>query len=890
MPLVAGTRIGAYEITAALGVGGMGEVYRARDTKLGRDVAIKVLPDVFIADPERVARFEREAKTLATLNHPHIAQIYGVEEQGGVGALVMELVDGLTLAERLTTGAIALEEALAIARQVAEALEAAHERGIVHRDLKPANIKLRPDGMVKVLDFGLAKALDPVSGIDLPSDYTAAHSPTVTSPALTHVGVILGTAAYMSPEQAKGRPVDHRADIWAFGCVVYEMLTGRQPFSGETVTEVLARIIEREPDWDRLRPDTPPAVRRVLQRCLEKNPAKRYRHIGDVSLDLESAASDTVIRDAHSSLNRRSRWLATAGWLAAALFAVVAGLLGARSGTATTARVTTFELQAPAGHLFGVAQAAPYPAVSPDGERVVFIATRQGLTPSLWIRSLSDPAAVALPNTENAQLPFWSPDSRSIAFFRAGRLYRLDINGGSPQLVCELPPSSGEGGAWGESGSILFGSSTGGIYRVPAGGGTPRMLTSPSGDEQSHHWPVWLPGDQRFLYRTGKGSVFHAALDGATRHKVVDANSRVEYVEPGLLLYVRGSSLVAQPFDASRGELHGEPSVLVESLRLGNLFGRAVFSAAPDTIISRPTTFDLTFTWDIYDQDGKPIRSLPLKALRNFSLSPDGSQIAVHTHETGPGGGELSLVQLDRGAVTRLNRAPFHDDFPVWSPDGTRLAITDFTGILIIRADGTGDRDVLLRDDTAHPTDWIAGRDWIIYHTDSPATDNDIWALPVNGDRKPRVLLQTRFAERNGVVSPDGEWLAFTSNDSGRAEVYVQKFPEGGRKLPLSLAGGSHARWDPQGRFLYYWAPDNRVMRVPINVRGPNLQPGAATPVLTLTNTEGQFGAGMDRSPYILGPKGLGFIGAQGEGVPFDPRLTVVMNWRELLKRRAGGE
>jgi Tol biopolymer transport system component len=889
MPLSAGIRIGTYEITTVLGVGGMGEVYRARDARLGRDVAIKVLPAAFISDPERVARFEREAKTLATLNHPNIAQIYGVEEQDGVRALVMELVEGATLAEHLAGRAIGIDEALPIARQIGEALEAAHERGIIHRDLKPANIKLRADGTVKVFDFGLAKALDPAGGVDSASQQAIAHSPTVTSPALTHVGVILGTAAYMSPEQAKGKPVDNRADIWAFGCVVYEMLTGRQPFSGETVTEMLARIIEREPDWDSLRPETPSAVRRVLQRCLQKNPAKRYRHIADVIPDLEYAASDTS--DLEARWNRKqSRGREAAAWLVAVLFAVIAGILWTRSGTATTARVTSFELQAPAGYLFGVAQAAPYPAVSPDGERIVFLAAREGLAPSLWIRAFRDTAAIALPNTDNAHLPFWSPDSRSIAFFKAGRLYRLDINGGSPQLICELPASSGEGGAWGESGIILFGSIVGGIYRVSTSGGTPQTVTSPSGDEQSHHWPVWLPGERRFLYRTGQGSVFLASLEGATRQKVVDANSRVEYVEPGLLLYVRGSSLVAQPFDASRGELHGEASVLVESLRLGNIAGRAAFSAASDTIVSRPATFDITFKWDVYDEHGKPIQSLPLKALRSFSLSPDGSQVAVHSHELGAGGGELSLVQLDRGAVTRLNRAPFHDDFPVWSPDGRRLAITDFTGIMIIRADSTGDRDVLLGNDTARPTDWVPGQDWIIYHTFSPETENDIWALPLAGDRKPLVLIQTRFSERNGVVSPDGEWLAFTSNESGRAEVYVQKFPGGGRKLAVSMAGGSHARWDPHGRFLYYWAPDDRVMRVPLDLRRPTLQPGSATPVLTLKNTGSQFGTGNDRSPYIVGPKGLGFIAAQGEGAPLDPRLTVVLNWRRLLERRARGE
>jgi eukaryotic-like serine/threonine-protein kinase len=370
MPLALGSHLGPYEITAAIGAGGMGEVYLARDTKLGRDVALKILPDAFSADAERVARFEREARTLATLNHQHIAQIYGVEEQGSTSALVMEFVDGITLAERIGRGAMNLDEVLPVARQIAEALEAAHARDVVHRDLKPANIKLRADGAVKVLDFGLAKALAPASGTSETGSNAAVvtHPPTVTSPALTHIGVILGTAAYMSPEQAKGIPVDSRADIWAFGCVVYEMMTGRPPFRGESVTEVLAKIIEREPDWRQLPAGTPPALRRVLERCLQKNPAKRWRHIGDVILDLDLASAEWAHPAGQSPLRQR-RWRESLAWLSAALMAGLAAALWAGVREAAPAKVTAFDVSAPPDHLFGLALAAPYPAVSPDGAR-----------------------------------------------------------------------------------------------------------------------------------------------------------------------------------------------------------------------------------------------------------------------------------------------------------------------------------------------------------------------------------------------------------------------------------------------------------------------------------------------------------------------------------------
>ncbi len=873
-------------MSAKLGEGGMGEVYRARDTKLDRDVAIKVLPDAFASDPERAARFAREARTLATLNHPHIAQIYGVEEQGGTRALVMELVDGETLAERLARGALPLDDALPVARQIADALDAAHERGIVHRDLKPANIKLRPDGTVKVLDFGLAKAVESgISSRQPGSGDALANSPTITSPVMTYAGVILGTAAYMSPEQAKGKPVDRRADIWAFGCVVFEMVTGRQPFSGETVSDVLARVLEREPDWLLLPGATPPALRRMLQRCLEKNPAKRWHHMGDVALELDLASIERAHPEA-STAPARLRWR-EAGWLVAIVMAVAAGALWLRTDRAAPPPVTSFELRAPAGLSFGIFQASPYAVLAPDGRSLVFQGGARGSVASLWIRALDDNTPREIPNTENASLPFWSPDGRTIAFSRAGRLFRTDIGSGSPQVICDLPPDGGEGGAWGGNGTILIGSFAGGIFRVSAAGGAPQPVTSLAAGETSHHWPVWLPDGQSFLYRTDNGSVFRASLDGAPPRKVLDADSRVEFVMPGLLLFAKGTALVAQPFDPVRGELTGEHTIISETVRLG-ASGRAMFSVRPDALVFRSgAVSEAGFTWDVYDQRGQVLQSLPLRILRTFTLSPDGTQVALHGHDSGTGDGEFSLVQLARGTVTRIYAGPLHYDFPVWSSDGTRLAVSSSDGIRIIRTDGTHEGEPLVPDGGV-PSDWVADGDWLVYSSTARDSGDDIRVLPLSGDRKPRVLVQTRSDDRNGVVSPDGEWLAYTSLESGRAEVYVQRFPAGGQKVAITSSGGSHARWDPKGAALYYWSPDERVMRVPVRLRDEVLEAGEPVAVLALKNTSPQYGTDSTRSPYVLGPNGAGFIGAQGDGTEVDSVLRVVLNWREQLERRAG--
>ena len=806
MALSIGTRLGPYEILSALGAGGMGEVYRARDTRLDRTVAIKVLPEAFAADAERVARFEREAKTLASLNHPHIAAIYGLEDadpspssgQAAVKALVMELVDGEDLSQRIARGAIQLDEALPIAKQIAEALEAAHEHGIIHRDLKPANIKVRADGTVKVLDFGLAKAMEPVGTAS-----NVSRSPTITTPAMmTGAGVILGTAAYMAPEQARGKTVDTRADIWAFGCVLYEMLAGRAAFEGDTVNERLANVLKSDPDWARLPAETPADIRRVLRRCLEKDRARRLQHIGDARLEIDEAQSQA--RSESPSLSAGSRRKERVVWLSAlaivGLIAVVA-IVWALRPVPVPPEMRVDINTPPTTDPISI-------AISPDGHTMVFTATSEGRS-QLWLRSLDVVAARALPRTDGAAFPFWSPDNRSVGFFAEGQLKRIDIEGGSVQTLA--PAYVANGGSWSRDGAILFAqTSLGPLYRVFATGGAVAAVTRLETPQQtSHSFPHFLPDGQHFLYYV-RGTpdargVWVGMLDGSASHRVLDADSAAVYATAsGQLLFVRQGTLLAQPFDAVRATLSGHPFPVAEQVAVlvepANVAALSASATGPIAYRTGSAGGQRQFVW--IDRFGKEIAKVgePDGAFpQNPSMSPDEHQVAMS--RLSGGNADIWLLEIVRGVLRRFTSDTAPDIFPIWSPDGTRIVFSSNrqNNIDLYLKPTTRDgmeEPLLTTSQPKYAMAWSPDGRFILYGN-RVKSGYDIWALPLDGSRPgaPFPVVQTDSDERDAQFSPDGKWIAYQSNESGRYEIYVQRFPRSAGPQRISTTGGAQVRW-----------------------------------------------------------------------------------------------
>ena len=676
LALTPGSRIGPYQLASRIGVGGMGEVYRARDTTLNRQVAIKVLLPAVANDPDRLARFRREAQVLASLNHPHIAQIHGFEEADGVRALVMELVDGPTLADRIASGAIAIAEALQIATQIAEALEAAHEQGIIHRDLKPANIKVREDGTVKVLDFGLAKALDTQSGAGV----DATRSPTLSAHA-TETGIILGTAAYMSPEQARGRPVDRRADLWAFGCVLYEMLTGQLAFPGEGASDTLAHVLMKEPDWNALPADTPAPIRRLLRRCVEKDRKQRLDSATAARLEIDEAraapSADTPAREPVPTrvaregqpfrLKRRERvaWFVAVASIVAALAAIVAAALPWRRAAPELAvlrlDVTTPQTGDPTSF-----------ALSPDGRQIVFVAAGEGGS-KLWLRLLDQTTAQPLPSTEGATFPFWAPDSRAIGFFADAKLKRLDLPGGKAQELADA--SNGRGGAWSRDGVILFAANViSGLLRVPATGGTPTSVTRPAPGELGHRFPDFLPDGRRFIFWVGPSppevqGLYLGSLDAPETHRLVAADAGGAYAHPGYLLWPRQGVLVAAPFDAARGALSGDPIPIAPAVGSSVATNRSAFSVSTTGLLAYRTgvTGRSRLVW--MDRGGTVVRALgppDENQLVYPEPSPDGQRVAVQ--RTVQGNMDIWQVDAARGITSRFTFDTSVDSTAVWHP------------------------------------------------------------------------------------------------------------------------------------------------------------------------------------------------------------------------------
>jgi Tol biopolymer transport system component len=831
----------------------MGEVYRAHDTKLHRDVALKVLPEEFARNENRRARFAREAQVLAALNHPHIAHVYGVEESNGIRAFVMELVDGPTLAERIADRPLPLEQALAIARQIAEALEAAHERGVIHRDLKPANIKLTPAGAVKVLDFGLAKALDAAGqGLGLTGSPEAFDTPTITDPEL---GVMLGTAAYMSPEQAQGKSVDKRADIWAFGCVLYEMLTGRRAFEGHTPADTLASVLKSEPDWTRLPAETPAPIHQLLRRLLERDLGRRLHDIGDARIEIEDASQ--VSRGgaplAGAAGTPRPRVWRHALPSVVAVLAVTAAALSlwapwhAARVPALTRRVSV-ELGADASL---VTDTGPAVALSPDGSLLAFVA-RKSITdaPVLYVRRLDQLRASLLPGTEGARHPFFSPDGKWVAFFAEGKLKKIPVTGGAAATLCEVTNDWGGGASWADDGTIVFASrARQGLFKVSSEGGTPTSLTAldQAAGERAHRWPQVLPTASAVLFTTVRVLddlvVVRSLTTGET--KVLQKGHYARYLPSGHLIYAYRGTVYAAPFDVARLEMTGPPAPVLEDVATHPSQFR---SGAAQYTFSSDGTFAyvpggnsesqrVSISWMDREGDIQPLRSSPGR-YRNPTFSPDGRRLAVEIYDTQ----EQSIWVYDwqRDTMSRVSSDRGSQFSAAWSPDGGGIAYawraTDSAPLNIYwrRPDGTGDLQRLtVSEHDQSPDSWHPSGRMLAFVEEHGETSWDIMILPMEKDEtsgwkpgQPFPLLNSRFAEGQAAFSPDGRWLAYTSVESGRGEVYIRTFPGAGQKVQISSGGGIFPAWSPSRNELFYLTLDHRMMVSTYAVVGDSFQAG----------------------------------------------------------------
>jgi len=842
MQLTAGSKLGPYEILGTLGAGGMGEVYRARDTKLGRDVAVKILPENVAADPERMGRFEREAHLLAALNHTNIAAIYGLEDSGPRRALVIELVEGPTLAERIGRGRLPVEEALSIARQIAEGLEYAHEHGIVHRDLKPANVKLRPDGVVKILDFGLARALR--------GDTTAAdvsHSPTITE-AATKAGVILGTAAYMSPEQARGKPVDKRADAWAFGCVLYEMLSGRRAFEGETISDTLAAVLRAEPDWSALPTEAPTRLRDLLRRCLAKDPKQRLRDLGDARLEIEGliavGASDAGAAPRAGLATSRTTWraLLAAGVVGAALAGLLAIGLVLSGIWPRRAPKDTRPLRVSIVHTEGSEVGAP--AISPDGRRIAYRARRADGMPLIWVRDLDSSQARPLSGTEDGILPFWSTDSRDLAFFAGDALKSISADGGPVRVIAGAPAPGG--GAWAADGTILFNPQGLELYRVSAAGGVVKAASSLPGKDWNHLWPSFLPDGRQFLFtarlwtstaEASEQGIYLGSLDSPEVRRILPDLSSAVYAPPGHIVFARDGILTAAPLDLDTGRLKGAPRPLGEAVAVDGQWSFAGLSTAADgTLAVRPSpacelpdgypgTCDTSLR--LVDREGRVVSTSSPQPYRTWmALSPDARRAATTILDRRNATNDVWLVDLASDTRLPLTLSHGFAAFPFWSSDGARIVYAyqppgqlDDIHVKDLR---TGQVTPVIESPTVleHPMAWSHDGAHLLLTRWNPGDDYPAvfhWSF---ASRTLRPFVTTSLNQQFAVFSPDDRYVAFSSMESGRFEVYVTTFPERRRTWRLTTDGGQVLSWRKDGREILVATLSGHIAAYPVSTEG----------------------------------------------------------------------
>ena len=884
MTLEAGTKLGRYEIRSKLGEGGMGEVYRAYDPSMHREVAIKVLPAALSADKERLARFEQEAQAAGALNHPNILVIHHIDTHDGAPYIVSELLEGETLRERMGGVALSQRKAIDYALQIAHGLSAAHQKAIIHRDLKPENLFVTKDGRVKILDFGLAK----LSGA---GDGGQPQTEIPTRRVNTDPGVVMGTIGYMSPEQLRGKPADHRSDIFSFGAILYEMLSGRRAFRGESTADTMSAILREDPpDLSGTNRNINPALERVVNHCLEKSPEERFNSAGDLAFAIEalsgtagtSDVSETILSALPAAKRKPRNWLA---WAIAGLLLIstsVLGFLYFRRNAAPEVPVR-FEIAMPED-----TTEVSNPIISPDGRMIAFLGMHEGKR-YLYTRQLSSLETQRLPGTEDASYPFWSPDNRYLAFFSNNKLRKTEASGGPPQTLCDAP--SAAGGTWNSEGVILVSLDTKGTHRVSAAGGVLTLVLGldAARKELAHAWPVFLPDGRHFIYQSWTGAsdasaIFAASIDGGERKLLTKADSSALYAAPGYLLFARESTLMAQGFDAAKLQVTGEPFPVVEGVAYVSANSYSSFSVSDNgtMVYLGGGISSRQLTW--FDRTGKNLATAGSPGDYNdIVLSPDAKRLAVQQNNLG-GTTDIWLIDLSRGTSSRFTFTPNYDDNPVWSPDGSQVVFSsnaeNFFSLSKKLSSGAGSEEVILKSDNGQEAyDWSRDGRFLLFTDFGAKTDADVWVLPMSGDGKAYPLLQTEFSETYGQFSPDGRWFAYTSNESGKTEVYVQSFPTSGGKWLISTGGGSQPRWRGDGKELFYIAPDKTLMAVGINA-GSTFEMTTPTPLF-----QTQVSSYNAPNRYVVSADGQRFLINCPAGAINRTPIKVALNWTNGLKK-----
>jgi serine/threonine protein kinase/Tol biopolymer transport system component len=898
MTIAASTRLGPYEILTPLGAGGMGEVYRARDTRLGRDVAVKVLPSSFSADADRLRRFEQEACAAGALNHPNILVIHHIDTYDGSPYIVSELLEGETLRDRLHGGALPQRKAIDYSLQVAHGLAAAHQKGIAHRDLKPENIFITNDGRVKILDFGLAKLI--ASG-----DADQSQTDIPTRRVNTEPGLVIGTVGYMSPEQLRGKPADHRSDIFSFGAILYEMLSGKRAFRGESSAETMSAILREDPrELSETQKTINPALERVVQHCLEKNPEERFHSASDLAFAIQALSGSAAISGqmvAMAAQLERPKLGKYLPWIVAGIFALTSIILlpfaiSSFKHAPARANVTRSAILPPENTSF---LALNLFAVSPDGLRLAFVARDAKGQAMLWIRPLDALTAQPLVGTDGISTgspPFWSPDSRLIAFFAGGKLKTIDTSGGPPQTVCDAP--NARGGTWNRDGVILFAPNPGGpIHRVFAAGGASTAVTKldESRRQSTHRWPYFLPDGHHFIYRVGgtgataqneNNGIYLGSLESQEQRLILRADTSAAYAS-GHLLFAREGTLMAQPFDEKSFQLTGDAFPVAEHLQFDFIITRAIFSVSENGVLafqSGAARGDDRLVW--FDRNGKQTGQLGEPGFYfQPQFSPDGQKLAVATFDTRAGSADIWLYELARNVPTRFTFDPASDVAPIWSPDGSTIIFSSNRkgpyDIYKKASTGAGSEEVLLESDEIKTANsWSADGRFIVYTSaDAKAnTKEDLWILPLFGDHKPFPFLRTQFNESFAQFSTDGHWIAYVSDESGSNQVYIAPFPGPGGKWQASRAGGSEPRWRGDGKELFFLAPDNKLMAVEVNAKEFTLEIGNAQLLFEVhpaTSPGSHYDVTGDGKRFLVDSSG------EGSSAP----ITLVINWTADLKK-----